>query len=346
MAYKNLINASCTDKPEFFCRMRDFICARNGTYDYSSTGIGWTLHDSSYETDEDNPAIDDWYVIYSSGEDTDQDLYFKITYVDGYLKIEGYQSWDSTTHAGSTNKYNTVNNFLLGETGSYTLWIYGNLDYLYNINGDGSATNNYSCLFGKIEPGYNHQTGEVATCSAALTSGSDVSITVDAAPTGWAVGRELFIRTSHNDDMSTVEIEKITIKTISGNVLTADLTNSYTADSKLSDHIGYFCSTGTSEFYQYYALISNNDNINHLEVCTYTHGVQNINKDPDPYEDRYGLNSFWVSSSDGVLGILPNSMLYSSPGTLTQHDVLEEADGNERRYFKIYTGRDVFLSEV
>ena len=104
MAYANLLEQACTDKEEVFQRLRDFICKRNGTYDYSSTGIGWTLHDAVYATDEDNCASGDYFVIYSAGEGTKEDMYFLVTWATNYINFVAYQSWDNSAHSGSTNK--------------------------------------------------------------------------------------------------------------------------------------------------------------------------------------------------------------------------------------------------
>ena len=67
MAYANLIKQPCNNVAEIFKHCRDFVCRRNGSYDYSTSGIGWSLVDSSYATDEHNPASGDWFVVYSAG---------------------------------------------------------------------------------------------------------------------------------------------------------------------------------------------------------------------------------------------------------------------------------------
>ena len=46
MAYVNLVNRTISGIPEYFQIFRDFVCKLDGgTYDYSTTGIGWTLVD-------------------------------------------------------------------------------------------------------------------------------------------------------------------------------------------------------------------------------------------------------------------------------------------------------------
>jgi len=97
----NLIGLACADKAEAFKRIRDWICKRNGTYDYSVDGLGgWVLHDAVYATDEDTIANNDYFVIRSPGESGDEDLYFQFTYLANYIKIVGYLSWNNSAHTG------------------------------------------------------------------------------------------------------------------------------------------------------------------------------------------------------------------------------------------------------
>ena len=347
MSYANLVNITCTDKTEFFTRMRDFICKRNGTYDYSATGIGWTLHDSSYAVDEDSPAINDWFVIYSAGEGTKDDLYFKCTWVSAYIKFEGYQSWDSTTHAGSTNKYNVANNFTMPETGTYILWLYGDLDGIYVINNLLGGNSCYGVNFGKLAPGWDDLTGEIAACSSALTAGSDVRITVDSAPAEWAIGREIFIRTTHDNAMTTVKIEKITIKTITGNVITADLSNSYTAGASLSDFVGYYCQGSNQMASTNYGLISEQGTINAFIGIPRYLALTTEFFNPGQYEDRFYLLDYFYQSALGLAG--KNKLIKRVPTFVAGFaigDILEESDGTQWRCFKVYNGTYIAIKEV
>lgn len=343
MAYVNLVNQACADKNEFFCRMRDFICKRNGTYDYSTTGIGWTLHDESYATDEDNVAINDWYVIYSAGEGGEEDLYYKVSWISAHIKIEGYQSWDNSTNAGSTNKYNSGNNFSLTEADAKTLWVYGDMSFVSVLN-KLTSTDYRLVMFGKSNVVWDTQTTNIASCSSALTAGSDVSITVDAAPSNWEVGTDLFIRTTHNDAMSTVKIEKARIKTIVGNVITMDLDNSYTADSNLSDFLGYIVSNSISAG-SFYSLYGDNDGL----APTLSSATLNIPKtyfDPSFYEDKFVLISLICSGIGGILSLPYINEVPSFNAFLTYEDIIEEADGTEWRCFKCYNAKYWAFKEV
>lgn len=344
MSYANLVGQVCADKNEFFCRMRDFICKRNGTYDYSTTGIGWTLHDESYATDEDNCAINDWYVIYSPGEGGKDDLYFKVTWINVYIKIEGYQSWDNSANAGSTNKYNAANNFTSVETGARSLWVYGDLDILVGIN-KVTSTNYRYATFGKLEPVWEEQIGTIATCSTTLTAGSDVSVVVDSAPANWEVGTPVFIRTTHNDAMGTVEIELAEIKTIVSNTITLDLTNSYTTGSCISDYVGYFCS-GNASFGGYsYFLIGDDGNLS--VALTPISIVPSADFDPGVYKDYFYLAEYLYQGVAGFLGRHPILMRVPNfVAGFTYEDVIEEGDGTEWRCFKIYSNIYIGLKEV
>lgn len=345
MAYANIVQISCADKKEAFCRIRDFVCKRNGTYNYSTTGIGWTLWDSSYAVDENNPAINDWFVIKSAGESTKEDLYFKFTWSSGYIQIHGFQAWDPTANTGG-NQYNAAtNNYAVAEALVPQLWVYGDLDSIFIATKAAADTEVRCSLFGKEQKPWAYLDDQVAICSSTLTAGSDVSITVDSVPAGWTVGRQLFIRTTHTNATNTVKAEKITIKTLSGNVITADLANSYTANSKLSDHVGYFCQNA-------YTLGTGNVLIDAAgtvstgaTAISYNQQVAGVNNDPGGYETRYGMAEAWLSGTNGFFGKLKN-IYRISLGTLALFDVLQESAGTQWRYIKVYSNADYVFKEV
>jgi len=325
--------------------MRDFICKRNGTYDYSTTGIGWTLHDSSYAVDEDNPAINDWFVIYSAGESGDEDLYFRFLWMSGYVRIHGFQSWDSSTHAGAI-QYSTSNTaWTFAETMVPHLWVYGDLDAIaipINESGDTYAR---VADFGKADKPWEALDDEVATCSSTLAAGSDVSITVDAIPAGWAVGRELYIRTTHNNNTATVEIEKITIKTLVSLTITADLSNSYTANSKLSDHVGYHCTKSYSIGISNALISPNGVTSSGATSVSYDKTVASTANDPGSYESSWGMAELGLGISTGFFGKYRN-IYRIALGALTLYDILEEVDGTQWRYIKVYSNTHYVFKEV
>ena len=277
MAYVNLVNQACAGGTmEVFQRLRDFVCKRNGTYNYSATGIGWTLHDSYYATDEDNCAIGDWFVVKSVGESGDEDIYFQVKwYAANYLNINGMLYWNAATDTAVHQYSSTTANVLYcGDAISIPLWIYGDLDQF--LVGTKPSATYYQTTVGLTEDLPYDTT--VATCSGALSSGSDVSITVDAVPAEWAVGRNLFIR-------DTANIDKITIKTLVGLVITADLTNNFVAGSKLVADLSYMCAPSTAISATRYCLI------NHLGTKNQTlipsHNSSLISScDPDEMNDE------------------------------------------------------------
>lgn len=347
MAYKNIVGISCADKNEMFTRVRDFLCKRNGTYDYSVDGIGWTLHDSSYAADEDNCAVGDWFVIYSPGEGGKDDLYFQFKWISTtYLQVHGYQAWDATTHAGSTNRYVTANNWLVYNTDTPLLSVYGDLDG-FAVMHTLSSTDTRLAFGGKMVPGWGGIGTDIATCSSTLTAGSDVSITVDSVPANWAVDGELFIRTTHNDAMSTVKIEKITIKTLVGNTITADLTNSYTTGNVLSQHVGYFMTNIATD-----GVAGNNILIDHGGVTgtgqwylPSTPPSSYIN--PDQFEDTFILMDFVNAAANGFEGVLANIKKVPIFGVgFATDDILEESDGTQWRCKQCYNNDYVGFREV
>jgi len=334
MAYKNLINISCASKAEFFCRMRDFICARNGTYDYSATGIGWTLHDFSYAVDEDTPQLNDWFVIKSEGESGKESMYFKLVWVNNYISVYGYLFWDNSSHSGATAFGSGPNTLRMYDSfTSLTMWIYGDFDY-FSIISFYNETTYYGTSMGKLEKPYNYLDETISTCSSALTAGSDVSIILDAVPSSWEVGSEIFIWCANLK--TTTRIEKTTIKTINGNTITADLSNSYDSVVRISNHIGYAQMTGDDFDYYHSTVIGRNGT--KPTVC-YSDRLKTLDSwfDPDSMDGVYGATPMFVGYSTwGLIGVMPN-MLFMSASGLTS-DVLYEdkITGVNYRYFLMY----------
>lgn len=330
MSYKNLVLQACADKAELFCRLRDFLCARNGTYDYSTTGIGWTLHDTSYATDENNPQSGDWFVAKSAGEGGGDDLYFKFTWVSGYIAIYGFLYWDAASHAG-THQYNSSNNWWIADTGSYELSVYGDLDFVVCVESV-NASYDYICYFGKLTDTVYDTT--VATCASALTSGSDVSITLDAVPSSWQAGNRIFIRDSSRIDL-------ITIKTISGNTITTDLSYAYAAGSKLAECVPYVCQSSYSNL-NCYAAVGHSTTTSLSAYEYYANFSTSV--DPDKLNDDYIAMPCCIAGADTYVGQLP-SVWRIGVGTLTEKSALT-GDSFSARYFKFYSSIYLLIKEV
>ncbi len=331
MGYANLVGQSCADKAELFCRFRDFLCKRDGTYDYSATGIGWELIDSSYATDEDNPAINDWFVVKSVGESGDDDIYIKITWTNGYFQAILYIYWDAATHTGSTDNLSLSTWMTISDSSAtYDLYIYGDLNYFTLIHYDG--TYNRSAQGGKIDVPFLDET--IAVCSSNLSAGTDVSITVDAIPGSWAVGKNVCIR----DD---TKIERIEIKTLSSNTITADLVNSYKSGAKIQERVNYALFSGST--FDGYALIGSDGTLHRsisssfLDIVSYA--------DPESWEGKYYLSPIFYRDSNGVYGRMQNVLKLSSSG-LSDKDVLAGSDGQDYRYINIYSNQYIAFREI
>lgn len=350
MAYRNLVAQACTSKNEFYCRFRDFLCSRNGTYaDYTATGMGWTLHDAVYAVDEDNCQINDYFVVHSPGEGGNDDIYIRVLWVSASFNFLGYVSWNPTTHAGSTSyRYNTSGvGINIAQTDvSISAYIYGDLDQ-FIIMHDNTATDYYIATCGRLHPMYSNLSADITTCSGYISAGTDVSITVAAAPSTWYVGTDLFIRTTHTNDIATVRLEKTRIKTIIGNDITVDLTNSFTSNSKLSEMVGYYAHGGVNFMSTLYHLVDNDGALNQNAAFVFNDTVVVSSVNPDYLSDQIALYPLHAINPKGLFGMLKN--LYYTPihnAEFTHLDVLATDEGTEYRCFKVTTTKYIAIKEV
>lgn len=236
----NLISQVCSGGTgEIFKRIRDFLCKRNGSYDYSTTGIGWTLHDSSYATVETAPAVNDWYVVKSNGEDGDRDLYYRIKWTSAAnLTVEGYLYWNNVTHTGVSLFSNAENIFGIS-SGTIILWIYGNLNYFLPITKVSSSY--YGQYSGLLNKTWGNTT--VARTISAVVSGLNRTIPLDVLPTtDWDVGKKIFIRDNNHAELITITYRDNILKEIKAN-----LTYSYNSGAKLCFILSNFL-TGNTTF--------------------------------------------------------------------------------------------------
>jgi hypothetical protein len=339
MAYVNLVNQNCVGfTEEAFQRMRDFICKRNGTYDYSATGIGWMLHDSHYTVDEDNCQIGDWFVVKSVGDSGDEDLYFKFKWHEAdHINIQGMLYWNVGTDTGY-KKYpasETTDILMCDDDLAFLVWIYGDLNQVIIITKP--TTTYYGALFGCARDLPYDTT--VATCSGALNSGNDISITVDAVPSEWAVDRYLFIR-------DTAEIDKIKIKTLVGNVITADLAHNFLAGSKLCADLLYM-GPYNNRFDQYQYCLINHAEVEATLVIKITSAIPSY-CDPDEMNDEpIGESISLAYSSIGYMGKLWNiyEIANDVPG-VSSEDVYTDLDSVNWRVFTLYNNFWAMIKEV
>lgn len=342
MSYANLVNQSCAGfTEEAFQRMRDFICKRNGTYDYSTTGIGWTLHDSHYTVDEDNCQIGDWFVIKSVGEDGKQDLYFRFRWhTANFINIQGMLYWNAATDTGiakfpGPDTYNVID---VDDDLAFPLWVYGNLDQLLVIT---KLTPHYYINCWGLTRDLPYDT-TLAICAGALSSGSDISITVDIAlPSEWAVNRYLYIR-------DTAHIERIKIKTLNAGTktITADLVNSYLAGSKLSADLCYQCPAGHQIIASRYILIGHNGALS-PSLNTGVNGCYS-HPNPDKMNDELVGSSICIGQTNvGFHGKLRNVYkIANSVSGVSSEDVFTDLDGVDWRVFNSYSNVWVMIKEV
>jgi len=338
MAYANLVNQAVVDSEEAFQRIRDFICKRNGTYDYSLTGIGWTLHDSSYAVDENTLTLGDWVVFKSVGEAGDADLYFHYEYTSAtYHRIRGWLYWDNVTHAGVQNVYTATDNMMC-DNSSHDIWIYGDLDFVSVVHQNNAGTTNYACHFGFLGDSSWYDT-TVATSSAAVSAGSGVTITVDAVPSSWAVGKKLVLR----DDAG---MEHITILTLSGLDITADVVNNYAAGCKLArDYPVIQSNLNNSTGASCFAIL-----FTHSSTFATTQGIPVLTAgtpgyDPDPYEDNWGAIPVQIGyGTTGYFGVLPNHLV--APSTAIDYGVYTTEAGVSYRHIECYSSGYFLFKEV
>lgn len=326
MAYVNLIAVSCTNRADVFKRFRDFVCKRAGSYDYSLTGIGWTLHDAVYAVDESNLTDGDYIVVYSPGESGDDDMYFKVLYSSGYIIITGYLYWDAASHTG-VHEYNSTQNWTIADGQTPYLYIYGDLDQVLGISRETGSSANYNpVFFGRAQRmAYD---SEVAVCAASLTSGSNRVIDVGTVPSHWLVGQNIYIRDTANIDI-------ITISAKTASTITATLSRDYLAGAKLASDVGYF----VSSLYYFYSVATI---INHAGTKNYNVVLNNASSvitDGSPEvlnSDRIAIPWYISDATGGYLGQLKN--IYKVNSGISNLSILADGAGKNYRAFTFSNG--------
>jgi len=330
---KNLIAQTCNGGiGELFKRIRDFICARNGSYDYSTTGIGWTLHDSFYATNQDSCALNDWFVVKSTGETGSRDLYYRIKWVAAtQLIVEGYLYWNNSSHTGILLFSNTNN--INASTSTLITWIYGDLDhFLISTKVSSVYCGQYS---GGLEKTWGDQSTAIST--TALTTGSGKTITLNSLPASpdWAVGKKVFIWDNGN-------VELITITYVDNilNEIKANLVYSYSINAKLCKNLNNFL-TGNTSFttptLSYDRLLIGKNGVITNSVARYaTCGAPPtfVTKNPDVQNNEYGVYPVTIysgtSSTDfGYCGCLID-VRYISSTNLVSEDIVTDNTNNWR----------------
>lgn len=340
MAYKNLVNVSCASITEVFRHLKDWLTKRNGIADYSVSGLGWTLHDSSFAVDQDNPSAGDWIVLYSAGESGKQDLYLYIKFValgSGIIQTRAGLYWNPSTNAW-VQPYPSSDQSGAPTSGSaFNLYIYGDLDGFVIIIGNGASL--YGRYFGLLEDTMHDAT--IAVTGGSVTAGSDKVVTVDAVPPSWSVGKAVFIRDQ-------AAIEKTTISAIdSNNVTLASLVNGYAAGAKIARDYGVFLSSGNN------FLNSGFGQINHSGSVGSNNNDMNGSYDtippgyaaPDPMNNCHltAYQLLYDTSPNGYYGRHCNVLNVSSSGITSGTVYTDDATGSSWRALFVYSGSNKMM---
>ena len=335
MAYKDLVSQAVASNAEVFKRVRDFICNQTLDYSYAGLGIGWTYWDSSYASSHSSPAVGDWFVIQSSGESGNDDLYFKFTFTSTtYFTITQYQYWNASTHVG-VNGSAASNNFYVTAATTGPLWVYGNLDFCVVICTNSGAK--YFQYFGSIDSPVYDKT--ITISSSAVAAGSSVAVTLNSVPSSWYVGGRVLVHDNAN-------MERIIVSNISGNVVTfTSIAASYAANCKFAVdfpvvHGVTVNNTLTQGFYEYFSHTG-------VKMAATSTNTQNTYVGAEANPD--GLNGDYIvtqcewgnTSPEGYLGS-HSKLLASAGGTFTDGQVLTNYSGQN---FRNHLGL-IFVLEV
>lgn len=345
MAYVNLLDVQTTSWEQIFQHIRDFICKRNGTFDYSTTGIGWTLHDAVYATDENNISVNDYVVVKTTGELGTDEIYIRI-YVSlaGYIRMTGYLSWDNSTHTGSTIYWGSTGHSLRIDT-SDGLWIYGDLDWVTIINNQADANAaKYATGLGRLTNTMVDST--IQTTTSAVSSGTDVVIPVtDSTSNDWKINDRLYIKDDTN-------VESFIVKTNNGsNQITADLTNSYATNAYISTVFPYALDRYHNYFLytsSYSGTLCRYDNTTNAPIYAWAHTNFINATDPANTGDWFGgvrMHITLQSITDGYIGYIPYAYAVSTTNMVNE-DVLIGPNNNNYRYFNIDSAKYMVFKEV
>lgn len=312
MAYKNLINVSCASTAEVFRHVKDWLGSRNGIANYSTTGLGWTLHDSYFATNADSVAINDWVVLSSSGEDGKRGLYYRILFAslaNSILQTRGGLYWNAATDAwvSALATADQANGPTTGST--FSLYIYGDLNAFTIIIGDGSAW--FARHFGAAAETLYSDTPVLTTSS--VTAGSSVSVPVGTVPATWAVGQAVIIRDN-------AAIERTTIISKTGSAITVNLANSYASGAMVAADYSVLCTNGNFSLTNFHTQIGRGGAVAPTATVNARLQTDLLNDpDPDQLNSAYYTQPVRISLGTGTnvigyYGQLRNILVVSSTG--------------------------------
>jgi len=310
MAYKRLTSRTLLiNSLKTFVVMRNFLCAMkssDGTDDYSATGIGWTLYDysfgSSLPADTPTLALNDWFVVRSAGENGQRDMYIRLTMKSGYMDIDGFLSWNTSTNTG-TQEYSMNNSMTVAAGTNNYLWIYGDLDAVSIILTPSPFSSYYMGRFGWMP---NSPISQAITLStSATTAGVTDTVSFASVPGAWVAGVKLFVSDATN-------IEQLTIESVAGSdvTFTTATVASYASGSKFTMERTEYVSGAIAVNY---LLISHNGTKNQL-VTMESLSINNPTSG-DGLTGLYPLGNIYMNSATTWIGPLKNIFIST---TLTQ----------------------------
>lgn len=339
MALASIFNIACANRAEMFQRIRDFVCKRNGTYDYSTTGIGWTLVDYYYAVDENHLTDGDWVVMRTQGENSDFVYCLKLTYTTAsYIKTRSMVYWNASTNSsgsdpGETTDYSVI---YVVDTDTPRLCIHGNLDELIIAHKRYEAHTTQSISwFGRTLP-VPGRTADILTATSTYTSGSDKSIVFNKSlPVDWVAGKKVFLWSNNGDGFNVVTLKTVNAGT---KTITVDLTSNLpTSPIRASRHfgIGGAASTGTLSPY---ALIADDgtERINvsfrsFFQISSAYTGVS-----PDVFDGRYWAGKVIFFGNTVLFGISKIAILVAATSGVPGYGDTLTVDGSVYRV-QLYT---------
>lgn len=334
MAYKNLVNVACSSGLGVFRHLRDWLVARSGIADYSSSGLGLTVLDSYYaSSDQDSVAIGDWVVLQSTGEDGRRSIVFRLlcsSVANGIVRVSSGLNWNATTNAWVVGMYSgqDVPNGPTSGT-AFNLYIYGSLDSISIIIGNGTTLHGRALLL----PKNTMHDDTVALTTASVTSGTNIIVPVDVVPASWAVGNRIFIAGTSGQ-------ERTTITAISGNNVTMTLVNSYGTGTRVAREMTMFESYNNYFLSMLYILLSHDGYSapnNYVSAVVLT--ALMTASAPDPANNVHVPSNIslagTLSNPKGYYGVVRDVLIVSSTGITSGTVYTDEATGDEYRALSI-----------
>jgi len=326
MAYKNIINQTATNTPNFMKILKEWLCD-------NANGPQWTLHDTNI-TDWDNIAQNDWFVIKSEGESGKDRLYYKFVYYSATaVTVYGYQYWDATSHSGvSEYFYSTSYNYVKTDSSSFTWWCYGDLDAQVIVTKIG--TDYYVFTFGKHDGVVD--TVPVKT-TADVSAGSSVWVSLDGWRSSFKVGAHVAIL----DDSNAEKAKIVAINQSENKIQLESLSNSYSSGATVLREVTYLVGGYQLNTYRSYFMVKDgtkDQSSNYLSVI-HSNNLGNVfycSTDPDKWDGEYFASPIYfihtAEAGQGVVAVVKN-LLAIAPGSITSEDVLSDEEGNNWRAF-------------